>query len=131
MHDAKKGEVFSTLSLLLVGKRFWQFELGAQCTSWMFPVEDEDLGVGLLPERQLDLYEHQTNPALSKLGEETSSCFGVEVQLEDDILSFSCYLEFQTTSFLWLFQMDDSESLHKKNECLGFQVDNIVFFSVV
>ena len=24
------------------------------------------------------------------------------------------YLELQTTSFLWLFQLDDSKSLHKK-----------------
>ena len=102
----KNGDVlknpFLTL-MILVGRRSWQFDLGAQCTSWIFPVEDEDLLVGLLPERQLDLYEHQTNPALSKRGEETSSCFGVEVQLEDNIGSL-CFLQLLDNIFFQSFK---------------------------
>ena len=47
-------------------------------------------------------------------------------------LHTNLFLELQTTSFLWLFQLDDSKSLHKnwlfhhfhplKNGCLGYQV---------
>ena len=32
----------------------------------------------------------------------------------NQIVSTHIYLELQTTSFLWLFQLNDSKSLHKK-----------------
>ena len=36
--------------------------------------------------------------------------------------SYTC-LEAETSTLKWLFQLDDSKSLHEKNGCLEFQVD--------
>ena len=48
------------------------------------------------------------------------------------LIQLMLYLEPQTTIYKWLFQLDDSQSLHRKwleitkhpffNGCLGFQV---------